>query len=189
MNTMNQQKGFTPYHLLSRVSKSDKGFTLLEALIYIALFTLIIGGAMVTVFQIIQGTAANYNHIILQEEANFLLRKINWALSGETTIITPTTSSPSGLLLVTKIVEGAPTNLTFQDNANDYACSPNTLCLKRTEAFPLNSSNVLVTNITFVRTLGNNGKPDSLTTSLTITTADNGREATESFSTTKYLRK
>lgn len=65
---------------------SKRGFTLIEVLIYLALFSIIIGRAMVSVLQIVESSTSLQSKVVLQEESNFLLRKINWALNGATTM-------------------------------------------------------------------------------------------------------
>jgi len=62
--------------------KNSAGFTLMEALIYIALFVIVIGGGLVGAYQIIEGTQQVEEKTIIEAEANFLLRKLDWALSG-----------------------------------------------------------------------------------------------------------
>src|SRR3989338_5692599 len=93
MNT-SYQKGFTQHHF-RHTMKGGAGFTLLETLIYLFLFAIVIGGGMIAAYNIIEGTDAAYNHVVLQEEANFLFRKISWALTGATAISTPSATSLS----------------------------------------------------------------------------------------------
>src|SRR4051812_4410040 len=87
---------------------TNGGFTLIETLLYIGLFAIVIGGGMIATYQIIQSTEASKNHIILQEEANFLLRKVNWALAGATSV----TANANSLVIV-KNISGTSTILTF----------------------------------------------------------------------------
>jgi type II secretory pathway pseudopilin PulG len=61
-----------------------KGFTLIETLIYIALFSTIIFGAIISTYYLIQGSDSLSNKTVTQEEGNFVLRKIDWALTGLT---------------------------------------------------------------------------------------------------------
>lgn len=61
--------------------RSNQGFTLIEALIYIALFSIVIGGGIGTAFYIAQGTQNVHQFILRESEANFILRKIDWALN------------------------------------------------------------------------------------------------------------
>jgi type II secretory pathway pseudopilin PulG len=71
---------------------SSKGFTLIEILVYMGLFAIIIGGGMVAVYQIIESTNKTTEKVIIQEDANFMLRKLDWALTGATEVTaTPTT--------------------------------------------------------------------------------------------------
>ena len=157
--------------------KNSTGFTLIEIVIYLALFSIIIGGGMIAVYEIIQSADAGENQVILQEEANFLLRKIDWALTGATSVAV--TSFPQ-TFSVTK--SGLPT-LLFDYNSSN-------LRLKRgsSSAVILNSSSITVSNLSFVKTVVS-GKPDAITTTFTLTTAQNGRNTSQVFTTTKYLRK
>ena len=156
----------------------QKGFTLIETIIYLALFVIVIGGGMVAAYQIIESTEANKNHVILQEEANFLLRKINWALTGATSVAETGTT-----LTVQKPIGGASTQLVFSLNGSS-------LELARSLGTPssLNTSNIALSNLAFAKTLGAGGRPDALTTTFTLTTLQNGLNDSQTFSTKKYLR-
>ena len=151
-----------------------KGFTLIEAIVYMALFFIIIGGAMVTTYGIIESVNAGTNHVILQEEANFLLRKVDWAMTGATAV-TAVASPPS--LSITKT--GLPL-LKFDVSGTNFR-------LTRGAGSPviLNSSSISLSNLSFTPTGGGVG----VTTAFTLTTVQNGRNVSENFSTTKYLRK
>jgi type II secretory pathway component PulJ len=66
--------------------KDQNGFTLFETLIYIALFTFIMGGAILSAYQIFEGSAQIQRMAQTEVELNFLLRKIDWALNGATSV-------------------------------------------------------------------------------------------------------
>ncbi len=149
---------------------NQKGFTLLETLIYITLFTVIIGGGIVAVYQIIQSTDASYSHIILQEEANFLFRKIDWAATGADSI-----NVGSSTLEVSK----PSTTLTFAQEGDNLTL----------QGIPLNSESIIVSSVSFVKTDPVGEKPASVTSNFTLTTEQNNWPATQNFSFTKYLRK
>jgi len=163
------------------MARNQKGFTLIETLVYIALFAIVIGGGMIATYQIIQATDADTNHTILQEEANFLLRKIDWALTNSSTIaivgntltVTEPLLPPEQNRLVFDLDSG---NLRLRrfDDATNVMFSSNSL----------NSINLAVSNLSFVSLSGAKG----VKAAFTLTTAQNGRLATEDFSTTKYLR-
>lgn len=59
-----------------------KGFTLIETLIYIGLMTMVMGGGVVTAFYLMQTSEINRTALNSEVEAEFLLRKIDWALTG-----------------------------------------------------------------------------------------------------------
>lgn len=164
---------------MNKNSKKNKGFTLLESIIYIALFSIVIGGGMVATYQIIESSQASYNHVILQEEANFLFRKIDWALTGSL-IATPAVLAQANNLVVTKDIDGTSTQLEFILSANT-----NNLFLKRGLADPniLNSSNLIVNSISFEQ-----NPEKTIITNISLTTFQNGRVASQNFSMTKYIR-
>lgn len=142
------------------------GFTLMETIVYIALLSILIGGSILITYQIIQGTESMNAKTTIDEEAHFLLRKIDWALSGAESITT------TGSIL--DIVTGALT-LTIDANSNNMR-------IARNHGTPiiLNSVNVVVSNLTFVRTVVS-GKPDEIQVSFML----NGRQ----FEQTRYIRK
>ena len=164
-------------------SKKNAGFTLIEVIIYIGLFAIVIGGGMLATYSIIQSTSAGTNQVILQEEANFLLRKIDWALTGA---IPPVNVLSATRLEVTNS-SGAYTfnicgvNLTIQAGSGKTCNPPDA-------PITLNSSSIAISAIpsvpVFVKTPTNNG----FTTAFRLTTVQNGRNVFEDFSTTKYLR-
>lgn len=78
-----------------------KGFTLIETIIYIGLFSLLLGTAFIAAYHIIDGSRELSARTVVQSEGNFVIRKINWALIGAETITIPS-SSPTTNLRVTK---------------------------------------------------------------------------------------
>ncbi len=79
----------------------NQGFTLIEVMIYIALFSLLIGTAFTAAYQLIDGSGKLSTKNTTQEEGNFVMRKLDWALTGVQTITTPS-SGTSTTLRVTK---------------------------------------------------------------------------------------
>jgi len=67
----------------------------MEVLLYIALFTLLMGSAFIIAYQLIQGASNLEVKNTVQEEGNFVLRKINWALTGIDPASTPSISGPA----------------------------------------------------------------------------------------------
>lgn len=63
-------------------SAKNQGFTLIETIIYIALFGIIMGGAVATTYQLMTGSDDIGYRTEIDQEASFLLAKIDWALTG-----------------------------------------------------------------------------------------------------------
>lgn len=166
--------------------KKQNGFTLIETLVYLALFTIIIGGALVGVYQIIQGTNATQKKIVIEEEGNFLVRKLNWALTNATAINSPGSPGVAGTgdtLSLTK------SDLTPSENPLVFSVSSGNLQLKRGDAsmIALNGNNVTITNFNVVHSVPP-GKTESVAISFTVVSSINGVTNTQNFQTTKYLR-
>jgi len=138
------------------------------------LFSIIIGGSLVAVYQIIKSTDASVNHIILQNEANFIFRKINWALSTANQVNSLNTYS----LDVIKDNEEVIT--LWQSQGNIY--------IKRgtEDSLILNSSSVAVNLLSFT-IIQDENQNNLLKVNFILTTAQNGKQASQSFSTNFYI--
>ncbi len=83
----------TPYHPKKRVGVNShvkvKGFTLLEVVIYIAIFSILMSGVLITVYQLLEAGRSNLSAVAVQEEGTFVNRKISWALAGATDVDVP----------------------------------------------------------------------------------------------------
>ena len=80
------------------MTSNHKGFTLIETLIYIGLMTIVMGGGIISAFYLIDTSDKNRAALNSEVEAEFLLRKIDWALTGASSISVPS----AGKLEVTK---------------------------------------------------------------------------------------
>lgn len=161
--------------------KVSTGFTLLETLIYLALFAVIIGGVIAAVYNIVEASGRNQTKVQAQEEANFLLGKINWALTGANGV-TVVPSPPS--LTVNK----------YNFGANPLVFDLNGAKLRLKEgsgtAADLNSDSIQVVNLVFQDIPAVNGKPEGVEATFTFRTlTPNGAVTNQDFEITKYLRK
>ena len=57
--------------------KSGAGFTLIEVLVYLALFGLIMSGAVVSAYQMFEASGRNQTRAMIQEEGDFIVAKID----------------------------------------------------------------------------------------------------------------
>ncbi len=65
--------------------KQQEGFTLIELIVYLALFGILFGGAIVGTYNLIESSGRNQSRIMMQEEGEFLSSKINWVVSSADT--------------------------------------------------------------------------------------------------------
>lgn len=79
----------------------SKGFTLIEALIYIGLLGIMIGGGVVGVYNILEGSGRTREAMYREQDAYFVTRKINSVLSQANSVSVPTLGSSSDELVVT----------------------------------------------------------------------------------------
>ncbi len=165
------------------------GFTLLEVVIYLALFSIILSGAIVTTVTIIDTTRRLDEKIMVQEEANFLLRKIAWVLSGLELITAPAAGAESnfpGLSTASFCVN----KINFSGNPVEIYVSDSKMFLRTGGCgsggtiWQLNTDNLGIASSTFEHFAGpGSSKPEGLRAAFTFT------NSTQYFEITKYLRK
>lgn len=117
------------------------GFTLLETIIYVALFSMLMTGVLVTVYELINSGTHNRMAVAIQEEGTFVDRKLSWALSGATAVSTPDTKTliithPSGI--------GYPLEIKVTESAEQMQLSR-----EGTAPLPLTTSEFKVENTNF----------------------------------------
>src|SRR3989344_1181432 len=60
----------------------ERAFTLIEVVIYIAIFSIMMSGVIIAIYGIFGATARNQTKALVQDEGNFILSKIEWILTG-----------------------------------------------------------------------------------------------------------
>lgn len=176
-------------------NRHNRGFTLIETLIYLALYAIIMTGAIVSAYAILSSSARNQTKALVQEEGSFLVGKIDWVLSGTQAINQPndgvsSTVDQGSTLSITKfdaslgnpiVITLDGTNLTITrgtnptealNNSGIQISCPAAGCFKHTSAS------------------GDGVNPESLSAYFTLTTrTSDGISYSQDFSTTKYLRR
>ena len=104
--------------MTSRTSVHKSGFTLIETIIYIAILAFLITGGVISAFYIIEASEKNKTGIVINTEANFLLKKIDWVLAGALSINSPA-AGLSGAAFSVNL--DSPTNPTVIDLAGGKA--------------------------------------------------------------------
>ncbi len=166
-----------------------KGFTLIEVIVYLALFALILGGAVISAYNVFESSGRGGSRGMLQEEGDFVMAKISWALSGASAIASPAIvtlpcSATSDTLSVSKwdsAVDPVAITLTGT-NA--------TISKKGAAAVPINSSSVQISNLRFKHCWLGGANPDSLEASFTVNMrTPQGAFVSQDFSNTEYVRR
>lgn len=150
------------------LSKEQRGFTLIETVIYIALLGLLMAVVLPTVYQLVQGTQNTNTKTTIQDEANFVLRKINWTLTGISGFSIPQSSE----LLVTKY---GGTQVDIKLSGGKIQMTENGTML------PITTDNVTVASLQFQSIAAVGTGPAGVTATFVL----NG----VTFTTSKFIRK
>lgn len=94
----------------------DRGFTLLEVIIYLALFSLLMTSVLGVVYQLVRSTAETKWALQVQAEGNFIIQKMEWALAGQTTIILPNEQT----CVITRADQGSESPVEFSVRAGTW---------------------------------------------------------------------
>lgn len=66
---------------------TKRGFTLLETMIYIALFSILMSGLLLSAYSLIESGERNRESLLITEEGMFVERKFAWALTNATDVM------------------------------------------------------------------------------------------------------
>lgn len=147
---------------------TQRGFTLIEVIIYLAIVSLLIGSGIAAAFYIADTSEDNTSEINIEAEAHFLLRKIEWALTGS--LITSPAPGAIDASLVTD--KGGAIGVITIDSAGGQA---------RVNGTDITNDRVNIQDLAFIHVAPAGEKPGGVDASFTI----NGKE----YKTTKYFRK
>ncbi len=149
--------------------KSGVGFTLIETVLYVSLLSFILASLLGITYQALESTDKIAQKIALQQEANFIVRKIDWALGSAAALSQP-------------LPNFAGPNLTFTNFAFAFIGSNITL-----NSLLLNSANVSISGGTFSRTVLS-GQPEKIQVDFDINCANCSSLTSQHFTFSKYLR-
>lgn len=151
--------------------KRQNGFTLIEILLYLGLFSLVVGGLLFMTYGVIEGSGRIQSKVSIHEEAAFLIQKFNWALTGATSI--SVLSSTTLQVMKPSLLTQSP--LVFALNSGDLTLTRNGMATTT-----LNSASIAVTNLVFTYIPSGNG----VQIHFTLSNLSQGGK----FDFTKYLR-
>lgn len=152
--------------------KKDKGFTLIETLLYLSLLSIILTGSLTTAYYLLEGAQKLENKISNNEERNFILNTTEWLTSGVSVINSPLGGQSGNSLSLNKIgFDKNPISL-FQGAGKLY------LKIGNDPALTLNTDRISVSNFTAQHISNPSGA------GLILTLEING----QSFQIKKYLK-
>ena len=155
----------------------SRGFTLIETIVYIALFAILMTGIISSIYMLFESGNRNESKAMLQEEKAYLVGKINNALSGMQTITSPAVNSSGTSLSLTKY-DGTNISMGLSGTNITYG------------GVALNNTNIKVSKLVFIHTYAGGVNPESVEAGFTLTvTTPNGAIISQTASTTRYLRK
>lgn len=168
------------------MKKDQRGFTLIEVTVYLGLFAILIGGAVITAYNVIESSGRNQTRAILQEEGDFLTAKINYVLSGAQSVSSP--SAPPSCASPTQSSNLSVLKYDGSSYVVSLDASEQMLLQKGADIFILNNANVKVKDLIFTHSLCSSGEGVKAGFTLNANTP-NGFLMSQDFFTTVYLRK
>ena len=114
----------------------NKGFILIELIIYIGLFSLIMGSLAVSVYQLTSSAENSSARADTQAELNFILNKIDWFFSAMENIESPL-SGESRTLRLKKYGSANVWALRLNDNDIVEICVDLPTCASSSNFYPL----------------------------------------------------
>jgi type II secretory pathway pseudopilin PulG len=66
-----------------------RGFTLIEVVLYVALYSILIGGVVVALYSLFESQERNQSIAQLEEEGDFIVAKINYSIESSTIVSAP----------------------------------------------------------------------------------------------------
>ncbi|MBI5139716.1 hypothetical protein HZA26_03865 [Candidatus Nomurabacteria bacterium] len=141
--------------------KNNKGLVLIEMIIYIALFSIIMSGLLVTMYQLSESTTNLSSKSIGREETNFVFQKISWALNGALGIAVPDINT---LNIDNPNVSGSTMIVKFDNLTNRINFKKNS-----TLGFlPITTLNVNAESLNFTHLPAGTNTPEGVKINLTI---------------------
>jgi prepilin-type N-terminal cleavage/methylation domain-containing protein len=169
--------------------KKQQGFTLIEVIIYLALFTILMGGVVTMAYSIFESSERDQTKIMVQEEGDFLIAKINWALAGIESINEPYRGGIGSKLSISKwISQDTATTMVVMLSGTDMVISQG----DNPQQVVLNNSNVEISpNIKVSPEIFTySSELENVQANFTVSAkTPNGMTVSQDFFTGKYLRK
>jgi len=145
----------------------NKGFVLIEMIIYTALFSIMMSGLVVAVYQLQESAKHTETGFATQEEINFVYKKIDWVLASAEKINSPTLGISTNLSVDKRNFIDNPIIIRLNTSAKNIEyCSG--MCADDADFTPLTSSNIEVNDLSFKHSSDPNNKAQTIETTANI---------------------
>lgn len=164
-------------------ARSRSAFSLVETIIYIALFSGLASFVIVVFYQLIGGSEQHKNRVEVDTEANFMMQKMVWAITGAKKINQPTGGATSTSLSLNKF--------NYAENPIVFDMGINNLRLSKASSTPtlIGSSRVFVNQALFEHIPAVQSSPEGVKITLKVVSSDISRpQASTTLQNTIYLR-
>ncbi len=156
----------------------------METIIYIGLFSIIMSLVLTAFFEIFGSVSQNRDRVEIEGEANFVMQKIIWAMSGAQTINSPAVGATSSTLSINKF--------NYASNPIVFSLSSSTAYISRGggEAIPISNNFIKVSRLEFERTQAQADVPEGIKITLSVSASSTLlRTASTTLKNIIYLRK
>jgi hypothetical protein len=154
-----------------------RGFTLIEALIYLALFTIILMGVVVAAYALFETNARNETAAMLQEEKEFLLAKVSHLLDTTDLVSLPLAGGSGAVLSVVPF--GSGSLVTVSGGGGNLEI----------DGVVLNNTNVTITGLSFDHVYAGGVNPQTVTMTFTISAkTSSGRDVSQEATLTRSIK-
>ncbi len=123
--------------------RPESGFTLVEVLVYLAIFSIAMGGLVEASYALLESADTNRTELTLQAEGEYLLGKIDYVLESAASVSSPGPGMSSSVITVadpegsTVTIERSGTSLTYDgivlNNSNTSVAK--VLCIRSGSGF------------------------------------------------------
>lgn len=149
------------------------GFTLIETIIYIGLFSLIFTGIFVSIYPLMTGAERLSRNVAIEGETAFILAKIGYAVSSTMTDGNGNITTPNGDLVLSY---NGTEKFRFADDTSSSYCATPLICRVLTlktaggsnPAIPLNAQRVQVENFFVAQTSTTGTQPHYIDVSFDV---------------------
>ncbi len=162
-----------------------RAFTLIEVLIYTAIFGMMVGFLVLTLYRTLDTQTSNQDRVTVDTEADFLMRKMLWGLDGATAINLPASGATGTTLSITRA--------NFSGNPLVFDATSGVFHMSRAGngAIPLTGSNVKITSLIFQHfaQAGNSPEGVSIRFGIAASSTNSSLLASTTLPTPIYLNK